>query len=648
MTDRLLGALPDRLLLVLLWTCVAVGAATVAGVHRPVVTLPLAAGLVAVTWRWHPPREAPARGDGAASALCLLLVALWVVVQVPYTAERLVVSRDPDVYTLAALDLVDSPDPAIDVVDGSTGSIGFTAERGALSPQGAHVVPALAAVAGWAGGTGAVLAANLVLGGAALVALFALGRRVVGGWWALVPVAGLALSLPMTAFSRALYSEPLAAALTLLGAALLLDAWRAGRAKDLVLAGLALGAVALVRIDGLLVPVGVLAGLTPLALLTGRGADPARRWASPLVAAGAAPVVLLGTGDLLRWSGAYAGDLLGQVAPLGAAAVAAIAASGALAVVASRRAVPTGLAAWTRSAAPALGGVLVGYWLLLASRPLWFESRAHDDNVVVRSLQALEGLTVDGRRRYDELSLLWLDWYWGPVAVVAGLLGLTAWVVLGLRDRHHDRLVLVALVVLPSAVLYLWTAQITPDHVWAVRRYLPAVAPGLLLAATWLVRAAAQAAWRRGGLVRGGGTAVAVGLAGLLVGWPAATQADLWTERDKDGVRDGLGELCRQVAGRPVVVHSREPLLPSIAVVCDVDVLGVERPTRAAFRAAADRLGDDAVLVTRDPDALPAGAPLPPPLDIPWREWEATLLERPDEAVERGTLVIVVPLVDRL
>ncbi|MFP5220280.1 MAG: hypothetical protein ACLGIG_11215, partial [Actinomycetes bacterium] len=433
MTARLLAVLPDRLLLVLLWTCLSVGVTTVAGVHRPVVVLPLTGLLVAATWRWHPPRPPVCRGDGAAAALCLLVVAGWVLVQLPFASERLVVTRDPDVYTLAALDLVDSAEPAIDVVVGSTASIGFSSDGGgALLPQGAHVVPALAAVAGWVGGTGAVLAANLVLGGAALVSLFALGRRVVGSWWALVPVAALALSLPMVAFSRALYSEPLAAALTLLGAALLVDAWRLGRSHDLLLAGLALGAVALVRIDGLLVLAGVLAGLTPLALLTGRAAEPARRWGSLLVAAGAVPVGLLGLADVVRWSGDYAGDLLSQLAPLAAAATVAVVLSAVVAGLVSWRALPPAVPRWTARAAPVLGCVLVVLWVALATRPAWYESRAGKSNSLVAALQSAEGAAVDGRRQYHELSLLWLHWHWGPVTVVLGLLGLAAWVALGL------------------------------------------------------------------------------------------------------------------------------------------------------------------------------------------------------------------------
>src|SRR4029077_5990812 len=43
---------------------------------------------------------------------------------------------------------------------------------------------------------------------------------------------------------------------------------------------------------------------------------------------------------------------------------------------------------------------------------------------------------------------------------------------------------------LSLSALYLWTPQITPDQVWAMRRYVPVVVPGLIIAAVAELRAA--------------------------------------------------------------------------------------------------------------------------------------------------------------
>lgn len=639
--ERALSDLPDRLLLVLLWAAVAVGVPTVAGQHRPLVVLPLLAVLLAVTWRWRPPPLAADRGAARraawGAAACLLFVIGWVVAQLPYTGERLIVSRDPDVYTLTALWLVHHPSPVVPVPGGSDGPLGFSLVAGGLGPQGNHLLPALSAALGWVGGVGAVFAANLVWGGFALLALYALGRRLVGPAWALLPVLALGLSLPMTAFSRSLYSEPLTMALTALAGLCLLTAWRRGRPGDFVLTGVALGAVGLVRVDALLVVVGVVAGLTPLALSIGAdGRRPgSRRWATPLVGAGAAPLLLLGLYDVRRYTGQYWRNLEPQLLQLLAVVALVTVAGGVLAAVRLR-----GLDRWrgfVRRAALPAGATLLLFWALLASRPWWLVSRGGAGNPEVGTLQAAAGLPVDPRRLYDELTLSWLSWYWGPLAVGLGLVGVTWCLVRGLRRSPDSELAALQLLVLPSALLYLTAAGITPDQLWAVRRFMPVVVPGLLLAAVGMLVAAV-----RPGRWRPARTAAAAVAAVVLVAVPVSTLPGTWTVRDQAGMRAGVQRMCAQIAGRPAVVTSVDTLLPTVVIGCGVRAYGVPHPTPSALRQAEQALGGGPLaVVTRDPGGLPWKAGPPPPIDIRYSELERTLVRRPDAAVQRGTQIVV-------
>lgn len=635
-----LCALPERLLLILLWVCVAVAGCTVAGQFRGYVVVPVAVVLVAATWRWRPAPGDRAPGDVLATIGCLLLLAVWVGVQLPLTAERLIVTRDPDVYTLTALWLVDHASPAIAVPDGSAGVLGFDLTGGALRPQGNHLVPALSATVGWVAGTAGVLSAGLLWGAAGLLALFALGRRVVGPRWALLAPAALALSLPLLETSRALYSEPLSMALTLLAGSLLVAAWRSGRSGDFLLCGVALGAVSLTRVDGALVTFGVVAGLTALAVLTGRADVAGRRWASLLVAAGAAPLIALGVLDLALYTGIYYDNSRPTLIAIGTALLTATAGSAALAGLTgrTRRASPQRLSTAAGRLAPFGAAVLVAVWAVLASRPLWLSAEGTAPSPLVATLQAAAGVAVEPRRSYDELTLNWLSWYSGVVPVALGLLVLAAWLLIGLRDPRRSELACLLLLVLPSTLLYLWSPLITPDQVWAVRRFLPVVLPALLLATAWGLRELAR--WRGPALPL---RQVAAGLLAVAtLAWPLSTLPGLWTVRDKGGTLAGIRQVCQQVAGRPAVVTGTDPLLPTVLIGCGVPAYALLAPTPARLAEAHRSLGGgDIALVTRDPARLTFVGPAPTPIDVLSTGWETTLLRRPATGAGSGTFIVV-------
>lgn len=619
-----LAGAPERLLLALLAFCYVVALAYVGGVFRPVVVLPAAVVAVALAW-WLCPVESPRDPRSLwGSALSLVGAGAWFLGNLPFIAERVHVGRDPDVYTLTALWLLDHSNLEIPVPGGSTESSGFYLVDGELEPQGNHLVAGVSASAGWLFGQEAIFWGNLACGAAALVALYVLGRRLLGPVWAFVPVVALSISLPMLEFSRAVYSEPLAMTFTFLGAGLLWGAWQSDRLLHYLVAGVAFGGVALARIDGTLPLIGVVGGLAIASLLSPGPAGSRRRWAAPVLLLGSLPGVLLGFTDLYFFSGRYVSDLGEQFTLLGAAVVvAAVLAFGGAAVPAARTAVVGRVLAKAAIGAAVLAAVaFVG----LLSRPWWYVG--HGDVIpLVGGLQAVEGSPIDPTRTYAEHTLQWVSWYHGWPVVLLGIGGLIAWVVLGARPRSGHLLWLAALL-LPSAAVYFTGPNIVPDQIWAMRRFLPVIVPGLLLATTWVVYR--LAGWRR----PAGGVLAAVLTVGV-VGWPLTTAGRPWLSKDNGGGLDGIEQACALIDGRPTVVTQPDNYLPTVLTLCDVPAFAVPQPTPEALADAREALGGGSVvLMTFRPESVPwVDAPPPPSVVYTQTIWERTLTEPPRNLV---------------
>ena len=306
-------------------------------------------------------------------------------------------------------------------------------------------------------------------------------------------MTALALTLPQQHFARDTFSEIPAQLLVFAGLALLYDLVR--RRKHLpapLLAGAVAGAVfgtsCIVRIDAFFYLVPLTAVATVLWLAG------ARRLAAGLVVGTAVPAGI-GYLDLRVGSTSYLGL---QAANLRLIFVAlALTAVVAVVVLLLHR---RSLGIWERLRGRALGaGVAV---LLIALsvyagivRP-FVETGRHlspQQPTAVASLQEAAGLPVDPLRSYDELSVQWISWYLGPVAVALGLLGfalLVRRVLLRTRSAHEVDVALAGLAFLllfgASTALYLWRPSIVPVQYWATRRFLPVTIPGLLLCAVWL------------------------------------------------------------------------------------------------------------------------------------------------------------------
>lgn len=617
----LVVGLPSRLVTLFFWTCVVVCVAILVGAFTPVVVLPAILVVVVATWRLVPAPVRLGRDAVVGAGAALAMTVLWAAANAHFAAETLLVQRDPGFLTLQGLWLVDNADPSIplrsaaavaEAIPGASAVAEAFSQRGDLmDAQGAKTFPGLLAVVGWAAGSRGVLAGNVLIAGVALLALYDVARRLTSPLWALLPVGALALTLPFLYFTRTPFTEPTTLVLVLGGLAVLWSAFVDLRTWRFGLAGAMVGAGALSRIDGAAVAAGLVLALGVVAAASSqperrralrRGLRAGLAGAAAMVALGYADVRVNSAGYLVEHSGLYAG-VIGLFVASAAAAVALERVSRSPRVTGWITARRDRVATWAAVAVSVAAVVLL-------SRPLWMQAHGFDEGSsyaqFIAAAQRTAGVAVDGTRSYDEMTMLWLGWYLGPVALVVGVAGIATMVAHAIRRRRAELVVLLLTLGVP-ALVYVVRPSITPDHVWAMRRLLPAAMPLLLLSATWALQRWARVATSRS---RPAGS---VGLAGVglvaaaVLLWPLATWGTLHTVADYRGRSAQVQALCDLVGTSPVVVVLGEgpTLLPTVRIVCGSDVVELaDPPTRETLAAVRAAWGDQPVLLASASDGV--------------------------------------------
>ncbi len=626
--------LPSRLVVVFFWLTVVAALAVLVGAFTPAVVVAATAVAVGGTWRMVPQPLPVDRATLRGAVAALAMVAAWVLVNLPFASEVLLVQRDAGFLTLQGLWLSEHADPSIPLrtatqvaaqVPGAQAvSDAFWQDGADMYSQGASGFPGLLGVGGWVAGLDGVLVANIVIGGLALLAVYDVARRLIGPLWGLLPVAALALTTPFGYFTRTPFTEPTTTVLAFGGLAVLWGAFRRPSVWRFGLAGGMVGACALSRIDGAAVAAG-------LVLAVGAGAaghrDPDRRRAlrRGLVAAAAAScgMVLLGYLDLHVNSHGYLANHASMYRQLIGLLLACVAAALAL-ELATRSPRITGWLARNGSALGRGAGVVVlAVALVLASRPLWMQAHWFEPGSsyaqYIETHQREAGVTVDGTRSYDEMTVTWLSWYLGIATVVLGVLGAAMLARRAVGRRRPEVLAFLVTLGVPS-LLYLVLPRITPDHVWAMRRLLPIAMPMTLLCAAWVLAVlwGASGTWRA--------RAAVVGLVAIVLLFPVWTWGSLFTTVEYGGRRGEVTALCDAVAGRPVVVARPDgpPLLPTLRVMCDTDVIEVSGPATASTLAAARGAWavDEVLVASFVEDAIPWSGSVPDPLtSTPMQRW---------------------------
>jgi hypothetical protein len=201
----------------------------------------------------------------------------------------------------------------------------------------------------------------------------------------------------------------------------------------------------------------------------------------------------------------------------------------------------------------------------------------------------------------------------------------------GVARRDHGCLV----VVVPTAalaMLYFNRLSVTPDQVWAYRRLLPVITPGILLGAVFVVEW-----WLRRRGVRALQYAVAAVALVVLAGSPLLAWNGLTGMPEGDGTRTLTSSLCDQLSRDTVLLatgHAPAHLAVTVRVVCGRQVVTGPATSRALLRQVAARASGLQV-VAFDRSDLPPGTDLGEPnVEGTIRVWQHTLTRLPDTHVD--------------
>lgn len=506
-------------LLIALGFTVTAALLMLAGFFRP---LPVALGTALVggvlvrRWVKAVPQEDPRRRLAGRSAslrvVLAALIAASAVSGVVFSSEHVETDRDPGVYVNAGRWLADHGtllvDPAVEGFEGAdpaapddeqtvffpsggyyTSGHRFGLPQDHLFPRFFHALSAYLAVGGWIGGDALLVRVNALLGALVLLVMFALGARLMKPWFALAATAALGVNLTQVYFQRDAFSEVLTQ-LFLFGG--LWALWEASRHRTVdrgLIAGLLLGATCFVRVDSFLylAPLALALGVTLLRTARGRpDRYPGHRRFVLAVALGTGTTAGLGLVQGLLLSPPYVLDVRRSlVAIAGAVLVVALGTAGLIRYGEGLQGFLRPLRRHRRLIAlGAVTAVVAGTAIAYGLRPELAREVGRGPNGLVEGLQRREGVEVNGLRTYGELSMRWLGWYLGPIGLVAGVAGWARGWWTALRGRG-TRLLPLLFVFTGTTIVYLWRPRITPDHVWAMRRFLPVAIPGLLLLGCW-------------------------------------------------------------------------------------------------------------------------------------------------------------------
>lgn len=474
--------------------CVAVALLLIGQLHNwlvwPLGLLAAAATIFIVVRTPQKTRPGSLREQYLGDFAVVLAVAAWAVFNMVYASQHLFTNRDPGTYANASAWLVHHSDlhifapPVFGDIEGikaqSPGFDSIDKTSTTLHAQGQHLLPVLVGLGGRIVGDNLMLRLSPLFGAAALLALYGFARLLVKPRWAVLATAVAGVSLPMLYFSRDTYTEPLAMTFVFGGLALLWVAWQSQRQSLWLLAGLVAGAGALVRVDSYLTLAGFLLFLILFLLV--QNPDKRRRALrlGGLFVAGIVVTATLGLLDVALLSSYYFNHhktLVYQELVM----VAVIAVIGVIAVTVSWRTklLSRFTSATARWWAPAAALLVLAGSLVMVSRPLWFTAESPTLIENITTLQTREGDPASARL-YEEQTVNWVSWYIGPLVATLGVIGLA---IIAAKATRRENVFLAAgvLVVAVTAVVYLIKPSVFPDQIWASRRFLPVVIPGLVV-----------------------------------------------------------------------------------------------------------------------------------------------------------------------
>jgi hypothetical protein len=260
---------------------------------------------------------------------------------------------------------------------------------------------------------------------------------------------------------------------------------------------------------------------------------------------------------------------------------------------------------------------------------------------LIEQYQRGEGLAIDGRRSYDELSVRWLVWYLGVVGFAGALAGGACLLKRLVRGGARRVEAMLLAVLAPPALIYLYKPSIYPDQPWASRRFLPLIFPLLVVLACWF----GAFLWGLRDRARVAGRVLAVGLAVGMFVLPLIALAPIWRFRTYNDSLGQIDQVCDVLPAHAAVLVVGDPAQTYtriVAVRCDVPAAavvssaGIPRPGQvSAIRNGWQRSGRSLWLVSSQPASLTAlgVTHLQQFTRVEPTALHSTLLHRPDSMV---------------
>ena len=588
--DALPAWFTTGLYLALLWCAVAGFAGMVLLTLRhytPIACVVIATVASVAALPFRPRRHASERAaHGPAIAALAIGVALLATCAI-WHSQHVLTDRDPGVYnntgrSIARTHLVHptvANSPFDDAATFPPRTTGFEIVKHRLYPNFLNYLPTLLALGWSAGGDTGLLVVPAILGALALLLLYALGSRVVGPRWALLGPALLTVAPLQSWFSRDAYAELPLEVLVIGGLWLYVESRRTGGAVAGAIAGTVFGTMMFVRIDALAALIAIPAALAVEWLRADRLDPPERgrrRGAVLGFAATTAAAGWLGHYVTLRQTPGYFADLHDNLQELEIALLAGIVAG---LVILAIHYVRPGIG--HRLAA---GNTLVGLGIAAVVVVTFYEYKIRPIGGPAPKLldyRSPAPARAAARHAFDAFffsgAFRWYAWYLGTVTLALIVVG---FVVLGVQSLRSDTPAFMVLATgLPVTVIYIARPSISPDHLWAMRRYLPVVLPVMTIAAAaaavWLI--ALLARWRSWTRI----PATLVLVAAMVI--PAARAGKpLYDAQMQRGALDAVHEICRTVGPDAAVAIEPDGLFAStlpqaVRGFCGVPARGVQR-----------------------------------------------------------------------
>jgi hypothetical protein len=395
---------------------------------------------------------------------------------------------------------------------------------GEITPQFLHLLPVYLAIGYWLGGPAAAFLVPPFFGVLAVLAVFIFTRRMLGLGAAVAAAALLSLNLAQVWGTR----NPFTEGATQLGVFALL--WCIKRGFDTrgprwgVLGSVALGTCFLLRVDALL----VLAAVMP-ALVLLQATSP-QRWLTRAFLPIAILLALWGTAHGWLFSQPYMRDL---------------------------RTLLTAL--WTLTAV-VLTLCIPGFWtpgrvasllerMYRRGRTVWAAgaltlSAAFAYGMWVRAAQAMPS--------FDDEALVRVGWYFSRAGMLIAVAGV---VLIGYRWLVQRRVDWTPFLfsLLAFSCLYFWRQMISPDHPWAMRRYLPVIVPGICVG----IAAVADALWSRPSRMRYAWRAAAAVVL-LAVAWhEIGMTRRFWSFTEKSGALAAVQRIAQAIPADALILFTR-------------------------------------------------------------------------------------------